>query len=409
VRRAGTASRSTRLTAKSLTLAVMLFRRASIVLAVCGACSFDHGVPMNNGNGGDSGVDGPDSSMPDPDAPDANPNCFGTFVNVCLQALPTTDVVVDTDRDVNTDTGCPVVAPQPMGQTLCVVVGRNVTINARLRGNGPRPLVVLATNTLMISGGGLVDVGSFKIIDGFGNPTGEVIGAAAATGATLCGTQTAGAVDNGQGAGGGGGAGGSFVGKGGAGAAGANNLGGAGGTSANAIAAPSFMRGGCRGSNGGSGAGNTAGAGGSGGGAVLLIAGVSISNAGHIRAGGMGGYAGGTSSGGGGGGSGGMIVLDAPSIANAGIINANAGGGGEGGGNSTGEGGFSALTGTAAAAGGANNPNGGDGGAGSWQTTVTGAPGVTGLMGGGGGGGGAGVIRVYPSLTLAGTVSPNPS
>lgn len=382
---------------------MMSFRRASLVLAVCGACSFDHARVAD----GDGGVDvaEPDSAfLPDPDA---SGNCFGSFVTVCLETLPANDLTIDTDRDVNTDTGCPAVAPQPMGQTLCVVVGRDITINARLRGNGPRPLAVLATGTLTISGGGLVDVGSYKLVDGFGNITGEVIGAAAAT--TLCGSATNGAADVGAGAGGGGGAGGSFGGNGGNGASGVNNAGGAGGTSAPAIAAPSFMRGGCRGSSGGSGNSNTAGAGGAGGGAVLLIAGTSISNAGHIRAGGMGGYPGATASGGGGGGAGGMIVIDAPTIASSGIVNANGGGGGEGGGNTAGEGGTSALTGNAAAPGGANNTNGGDGGAGAWATGVMGVNGSTGAMGGGAGGGGAGVIRVVPAQTLAGVVSPAPT
>jgi hypothetical protein len=381
-----------------------------MVLVVCGACSFDHAMPINSGTGDGGVIDSPDSAVPpDPDATADARACFGSFVNVCLQALPTTDVIVDTDRDVNTDTGCPVVAPQPTGQTLCVVVGRNVTINARLRGNGPRPLAVLATGTLVISGAGMVDVGSYKLIDGFGNPTSEIIGAAAATGSTLCGTPTNGAGDAGPGAGAGGGAGGSFGGKGGAGARGVNNAGGNGGSSANAIAAPSFMRGGCRGTNGGSGNNNVAGVGGAGGGAVLLIAGTSIANAGHIRAGGMGGYAGGSESGGGGGGAGGMIVLDAPAIANSGIVNANGGGGGEGGGNSTGEGGTSALTGNGAAPGGANNTNGGDGGAGSWASTLAGVNGSTAAMGGGAGGGGAGVIRLVPAQTLAGVVSPDPT
>jgi hypothetical protein len=406
VRRRGSAADTSRLAAKSLTLATMLLPRASMVLAILGGCSFDHSQPAVTGDGGTIDMPIDDSGgQPDPDGtPDAN-LCFGTFVSVCLQTLPTNDIMIDTDRDVNTDTGCPVVAPQPMGQTLCVVVGRNITINARLRGNGPRPLAVLATGMLQISGGGMVDVGSYKLVDGAGNVTAEIIGGGAASGATLCGSPTSG----GPGAGGGGGAGGSFGGMGGAGARGVTNTGGTAGAAANAVAPPSFMRGGCRGTSGGSGNGNAAGMGGAGGGAVLLIAGTSIVNAGHIRAGGMGGYPGNTESGGGGGGAGGMIVLDAPTIMSSGILNANGGGGGEGGGNSSGEAGASALTGTGAAPGGANNFNGGNGGAGAWAAGLMGANGSTDSMGGGAGGGGAGVIRIVPAQTLAGVVSPPPS
>ena len=66
----------------------------------------------------------------------------------------------------------------------------------------------------------------------------------------------------------------------------------------------------------------------------------------------------------------------------------------------------SALTGMGPAPGGQNNTNGGDGGAGSWATAPGGVDGATGTTAGGAGGGGAGVVRVYPSQTLGGKVSP---
>jgi hypothetical protein len=385
---------------------MMLVRRASLLLAVCAACSFDHRVPAMITDGGDG--DSPVTDGPEVTSDTRSSLCFGTFKTICLTALPTNDFVVDTERTINTDTGCPLVESQGTGQTLCVVVARTMHINDKLRASGPRPLVLLATETIDISGTGLVDVGSFKWTSG---PVPEFIGAASASGATLCGAPTAGAGDfetNGM-SGAGGGAGGSFGGQGGAGARGLNSGGGVGGVSANATGAPSYMRGGCRGTSGGSGNGNVTGAGGAGGGAALLIAGSAINNAGQVRAGGMGGYGGGDHSGGGGGGAGGMIVLDSPAINNSGVINANGGGGGEGGGYSPGGGGSSALTGTGPAEAGTGNAYGGDGGAGSWATTLTGEPGATGSFGGGGGAGGAGVIRIYPAVTLAGIVSPPPS
>ncbi|HEX5059770.1 MAG TPA: hypothetical protein VFV99_10450 [Kofleriaceae bacterium] len=392
--------------------------RSSCLLVLLSACGFSHGVDPGNNTIIDSGltVDVPEGFM-FMDAPIDARQCYGTFENICLTELPTTDLVLDTNKEVNTDTGCPYVFTQSSGQSLCGLVYTDITINARLRALGPRPLVVIATGTFKISATGLVDVGSYKEISG--PSTTEIIGAGAATGATLCGNPSSGANDSGMGTvGAGGGAGGSFGGKGGNGARGASNSGGNGGNASNASATPSFMRGGCRGTSGGSGNMHQPGAGGAGGGAVYLIAGTSIDNQGHIRAGGMGGYGGDTESGGGGGGAGGMIVLDAPTITNSGILNANGGGAGEGGGadsgpgpggGSRGEQGSSALTGTGAADGGNMETNGGNGGPGSWATASGGTTGSTAANGGGGGGGGAGVIRIYPTQTLAGTISPDPS
>jgi hypothetical protein len=385
--------------------------RACVLLAMCGACGFDHGVDVGN-RGDDGGTDTQvaiDASQVQSDGPPADARmCFGTFQPVCLMTLPTNDYAITTETTINTDTGCPIVATQSAGQTLCVVAARTMHIDAPLRAQGPRPLVLLATETIDVGAAGLVDVGSYKLVAGT-NVT-EVIGAGAASGAPSCGNPQTGSADTGMNAGGGGGAGGSFAGKGGAGARGANNNGGNGGQAANATNTPSFMRGGCRGSSGGSGNFTPGALAGAGGGAVLVVAGTSIANAGQVRAGGMGGYGAGNEAGGGGGGSGGMLVLDAPAITNTGILNANGAGGGEGGGSqSPGDGGSSALTGMAAADGGTGNINGGDGGPGSWSTTLTGGNGATAGNGGGGGGGGAGVIRIYPTQTLAGTVSPGPS
>jgi hypothetical protein len=381
------------------------------VVLLGSACSFEHGYAPN-GNGGDSGtVDtsgGMDSGMFDALViPPADANmCFGTFQRICLTALPTGDLTVDANTDIDTNTECPLVFQQMTGQSLCGMVAKNVTVNARLRANGPRPLLVLATETLTISAAGMIDVGSYKVLT---TPITEVVGAGAASGAALCGNPTNGGGDGSSPYGGGGGAGGSFIGRGGAGARGVNNAGGNGGASATTSGTPTFMRGGCRGTAGGSGNGNLPGPGGAGGGAVLVIAGISIHNAGHIRAGGMGGYGGTTESGGGGGGSGGMIVLDAMTITNTGILNANGGGGGEGGGNTSGDGGESAIDGTSGAVGGAINTNGGNGGGGSWSGTATGGPGATDASGGGAGGGGAGAIRIFPAQALGGTVSPGPT
>lgn len=392
----------------------MLLARASCLLAVCGACAFDHGVVQGTD---DASVVGDDASIMtdappvdgDPVVPPDAANCFGSFVTVCLTTLPMDDRVVGTETKIDTDADCTQVVAQATGPALCVVAARAITVTATLHASGSRPLVLLATQTMTIGGSGLVDVGSYRLEQG-GSVVDEFIGAGTASGATLCGSPTNGGNDNGFDAGAGGGAGGSFGGAGGSGASGMNGAGGSAGAAAAASGAPSFLRGGCRGTSGGNGNNRAGGKGGAGGGAVLLVAGSGITNAGHIRAGGMGGYGGAIESGGGGGGSGGMIVLDAPSITSSGIINANGGGGGEGGGGSdVGGGGNSALAGTGPAAGGVYNVNGGDGGAGSWSTSLGGSSGATDANAGGAGGGGAGVVRVYPAQSLGGTVSPPPS
>lgn len=384
----------------------MLYRRVAWLLAAATGCGFDAGV-IPGARGGDGG-DAPvtiDAATTD-GAIDVNidaSNCYGTFVSICLTAPPPAELAYATATVLDTDAGCTQIVAQTSGPALCVIAAGKIRVDAPVRASGSRALVLLATQSLQIGAQGMVDVGSFRDVAG---PVTEIIGAAQASGA-LCGSPSAGGNDGGFTVGAGGGAGGSFGGRGGNGARGDNNGGGTAGESATAAATPTFVRGGCAGTSGGSGASNAGGKGAAGGGAVLLIAGASIANAGHIRACGMGGYGGAVLSGGGGGGSGGFIGLDAPSVANTGIVNANGGGGGEGGGGvEAGATANSATTGTTSAPGGTGNDNGGDGGAGSYGATLTGGAGATGSNGGGAGGGGAGVIRVFPAQTLAGTVSP---
>ena len=375
-----------------------------VIIVLASACGFEHGRAGAGSNGVvdapraiDAAIDTPDGPPPPPDAR----ACFGTFINICLTATPPMTYMVDAVgvTAINTDTTCTQVVAQTMGPALCVIAANQITINSHLQVSGSRALVLLATDSLSIGATGLVDVGSYR---SSGN---EVLGAGFASGPALCGTPTDGQVNANGGAGGG--AGGSFAGSGGTGARGQNSAGGLGGAPAAAVAAPSFLRGGCRGTSGGGGMGGSGGAAATGGGAALLIAGTSITNAGHVRANGMGGYGGQSYSGGGGGGSGGMLVLDAPTVTNSGILNANGGAGGEGGGTQDpGAQGASGLAGTAAATTFDYNPNGGNGGNGSYGGTLTGSPGATAAAGGGAGGGGAGVIRVYPAQQLAGVVSP---
>lgn len=349
----------------------------------------------------DAAIDAP------PDAPPDAQACFGgTFLTVCLNSAPAAPRTISAPETINTDdTGMctPTLSITPDGN-YCVIAATDITVNAKLRAIGTRPLILLASGSITTAPAGLIDVGSHRILPG---GTTEK-GAGADSAACSSGTPPAAS-------GGGGGAGGSFLGHGGVGGTGGN--GGTGGMPAPEIASVTVLRGGCAGQDGQ----GATGLAGRGGGAVYLIAGTSINVQGGINAAGEGG-GGGTSVVGGaaGGGSGGMIGFDAPTIVATSLLLASggAGGGGAGSGGGTITGGTGAdPTTIVAAQGGAgfvgNNTQGGNGGNGS-AALITGAggPGLAGdsgganKAGGGGGGGGAGVIKAPDTANLGGNISP---
>ena len=335
----------------------------------------------------DSGID----TVPVDATPDG---CHGTGpVVVCPDAPITgqTQITISapTTLDTGTSTMCqPYHLADGSADTRYCVVGAKsviVTSGGRWAITGSRPLVVIATNTMTIDG--TIDVASHR---------GGLAGAG--SNAPECVAGTAPMVTEG-------GPGGSFGGAGGAG----------GGTDAGAPvpAAPptgalTSLRGGCGGRPG---SGANAGGPGRGGGALAVLA-ENLVLSGTINVSGASGFGAGLSSGGGGGGSGGMILLDAPSIVvgTAGQIFANGGGGGEGGGGSNGgnDGTDSTAPLTIGQGGGGNAGAGGNGGNGAAGTSAAGS-GQNGSDSGGGGGGGAGVIRVIPTQTLGGAVSPAPT
>jgi hypothetical protein len=338
-----------------------------------------------------------------PPPPDAG-TCFGSgLVRICLLALPTQALTISAPTQIDTSDTTMCTAVASGGDGYCVVVAANITISARLRGAGPRPLVLLATGTITTMGQGLIDVGSHRT-----RAQGEPEDGAGVT-STVC---TTGMNPTNSG----GGAGGSFAGTGGNGAAGAANGNSTGGMPAGP-AAITALRAGCPGQDGnGNGNGSNKGTGGHGGGAVFLLAGTSIVIGGGINAAGEGGAPGtDNTSGGGGGGAGGMIGLDAPSVTALSLLLANGGGGGGGSGqNVTGVAGADPTSVAAAAGGnGAENLLGGDGGDGS-ATAAAGPGGAghagvnnSGFRGGGGaGGGGAGVIKAPANASLGTSVSP---
>ncbi|MFN0253459.1 MAG: hypothetical protein ACKV2T_41705 [Kofleriaceae bacterium] len=335
--------------------------------------------------------------------------CFGTPHEVCLMTLPSGPRTLPTTID--TDVMCDQVESPAGGVPLCVVSGAQITINDT-RAQGSRPLVIVATETITITGN--LDVGSKR---------GTTPGAGANSAACQM-NAIEGEDDGGGGGGGGGGGFGANGGNAGLGDTNRSNGGGAGteatGGTGGAMSISAFIRGGCRGGDGGSTNGDNNGAdqgdnhgpGANGGGAVYLIAGTSITvqTGGAIYASGAGGTGGQEFSGaGGGGGSGGLVGLDAPAIVVMGHIAANGGGGGGGAGNTdAGNGGDGAQVGTPAAwnqrgaggTGGEQNPaantRGGLGGA---TGNLAGEVSPASPGGSGGGGGGVGVIWVRGTLT----------
>jgi hypothetical protein len=374
-------------------------------LLVCGAlagCRFD--LPLSI----DAGTTPTDGDLMTPDQAPADAQlCFGAGLGkVCLPSLPSAERTLTGPIDTTIDGNCTHLITIT-GTEACVVTGTNINIMGSYRGRGDRPLVIVATGTLAISG--VLDVGSER-----GSTSG-----AGSSNLTCSGLSAPGNDDGG----GGGGAGGGFGGMGGTGGPGDGNNNGnpagtaPGGTTNTVVTAAQVtqLRAGCRGGNGGSGGGGSSpGSGGRGGGVVYLLAGTEINVAGRVLANGAGGNAGAAQGGGGGGGSGGMIGLDAPTVTVTGYVIANGGSGGEGGalsGNST-PGSNGRDDGQRALGGQGGDPEGGNGGdssGGSGGGGLTGGNGELANGGGGGGGGGAGFIYVKGQFQPMGSATVSPA
>jgi hypothetical protein len=334
--------------------------------------------------------------------------CFGTNpVTICLEDAPIAPLTISSATMINTDdsTMCALVRS---GGNYCVLAATTITINVTLRATGTRPLVLIASDSILIYG--LIDVGSHR---------GAVpeIGAGADPANCVAGILPQSAC---------GGAGGSFTGSGGNGGNVQQTL--LGGVPGAVSTMTTELRGGCPGQDGQV---STApvtnrGIGGHGGGAVHLIAGSTIDVRGAINAAGEGGGgacpisncpggAGTFGNGGGGGGSGGMIGFDAPIVTNSGLILANGGGGGSGGEDlappgrlgadptvvTAAAGGLGTSSGSANGGNGSAGPMGGSGSTGGSSSARTG--------GGGGGGGGAGLVKSPTAANLGTQVSPSPT
>lgn len=351
---------------------------------------------------------GPDAMADPPGA-----RCYGTsVVHVCLASAPSQPLSLD--GTIDTAAGSAHCVLLVSGGDYCVIAATEITVASLVRATGPRPLVLLATESITTSA--TIDVSSHR--------SDPKPGAGAQSAPCTGGTSPTIGVGAAPGSGGaaGGGAGGSFLQPGGRGGVGGDGHS-TGGIAGAAILAStvSSLRGGC---DGQSGAGAIAAAGGHGGGAVYLIAGRSISVDGGIDASGEGGAGAvpgppagsGNGYGGGGGGTGGMVGFDAPAITVTGLVIAEGGGGGQGGSSEfPGNPGADPSSLAEAPGGDGGADNGGAGGFGSvgkqTATVNNGSAGVgnAGFFGGGGGGGGgAGLIKATDLAHLGTSVSPPP-
>jgi hypothetical protein len=340
-------------------------------------------------------------------AVDADPGCELhplTYGELCggdeQPALDLDDsgFVIDTSAGTIGRAGAPPLArcqaAELGGRDVCAAWLESLDVREPLRVIGERPLVLVVSGELRVTGSGSILAGSglFAGLDAPGpgaNPEDCIVTGAGGRGGKAPATDIFG--------GGGGGGLGTPGASGGAGTGGDA----AAGTPGTAVT-PDALRGGCPGGDGGDS--DRAGRGGAGGGAVYLYARGSLRIEGAIDAAGQGGGGGGqmpaaVEGGGGGGGSGGMIVLEGE-LALTGSLTAGGGGGGQGGerggGGPPGDGGDGQdgrLDGQPAAGGDENGQAAGLGGAGATESAAA----VDGTSpanpdAGGGGGGGAGVI-----------------
>lgn len=375
-------------------------KSVALLVVLAGACSFEHGTLLTSSD-----------AAPTPDGP---PGCvsFSSQVDTCtvtaganldLSGMNTYDTTTGTLLAGSSQQSITRMAAQGKAGPIEVLLVHDLHLatNARLRATGNVPLAIIASGTITLDAGAIIDASS----GGAGART-------TCTGGAVVGTN-----DSGGAGGGGGGGFGDAGGTGGTGNSdGSPAPGGTGGTGEPTPAGP---LGGCPGARGGDGN-DSGGGGGAGGGAIYAASPmrIDVGLGAGIQVGGGGGRGGDVSflsdgdAGGGGGGSGGMIMLEAPLVSIAGTLAANGGGGGEasGGGNS-GSDGSAGLFGTERAPGGSGNSSSGtEGGSGGALATHVGETVTsTDTGGGGGGGGGVGYIVIRSPSVMITTASPDPS
>src|SRR5262249_42868581 len=129
---------------------------ALLMFAACGFAPTTSTDVLGDAARADAPRDGSGSGSAMPDAL----GCYGTrLAHVCLTAVPPATYTVSTPTNIATDGGaCTQVVPQTNGRMLCVIEAQTITISSALSATGMRPLVLLATTTLTVTGSGSIDV-----------------------------------------------------------------------------------------------------------------------------------------------------------------------------------------------------------------------------------------------------------
>lgn len=367
--------------------------RCVIACAVLAGCTFQNGTVPSTSDAA------PDGDAPTDATTDASPMFDVAHLEPATEAMLTSaaDLMIDATTMIDTTNGTivgPTIAgvtiipsvPQSGGPDVMVIQARTITITSNVRVLGDRPLILVATDTIIVD----------STLDGSANlavpgPGGG--GPKQGMGAGRDSLRGVGIRDTGA-------SGASYGTAGGAGGAVDAT---AGPLPPAVYGGPTLLAGGSGGGNGMPAACNSVGGGGGGG--IQLSAAVSITITGAIHVGGGGGQrgvsCGGEGSSGGGGGSGGMVYLQAPMLLGSGALGGNGGGGGAGAGptgGAVGSSGGNATVSTGGTAGVNADVDGGDGGVGANGTN----PGATaptqidnGSAGDNAGGGGGGVGRIY--------------
>jgi len=95
----------------------------------------------------------------DAETPDARA-CYGTLVPICFNVIPTTPVMLMNSIDINTDGTSMCDQHNDQASRYCVVAAMGLTLanNRTLTAHGIKPLVLLSTTTIQLSGS--IDVSS---------------------------------------------------------------------------------------------------------------------------------------------------------------------------------------------------------------------------------------------------------
>src|SRR5262249_23224333 len=101
--------------------------------------------------GVDAAIDAPIEAAVDA-APDAAV-CFGTFLELCLQSAPSGPLPISVPTTIDTSNS-PMCAPLRSGGDFCVLAGTTISITSTLRATGPKPLVLIASDSITIDAAG---------------------------------------------------------------------------------------------------------------------------------------------------------------------------------------------------------------------------------------------------------------